>query len=91
MCFGAFAGPPFGVPIPDEIHDQYSPELKEAWRVFDEWYKSQPEEGLLSRSEMPADASAAMRLICDTPIPVYDGVLGSGSCYMIFVSARLID
>jgi hypothetical protein len=30
MCMGMLDGPPFGIPIPPEVHELYSPEVKEA-------------------------------------------------------------
>lgn len=32
-------GPPYGVPIEEETHNQYSQEVKDAWVKFDAWFK----------------------------------------------------
>lgn len=40
-------GPPFGVPIPEEILDMYSDELKLAWKIFDCWFRNADMEAFL--------------------------------------------
>jgi len=37
MCMGMMGRGPQGVPIPDEIHEMYSENLKNAWAIFDTW------------------------------------------------------
>lgn len=88
MCMG-YSGPPFGIPIPPDIHEQYSDELKAAWETFDAWWKKD-HEGLPSRSQMPQDVAEAMNLICETEIPT-TGENGDKSCYMVSVEAALAD
>lgn len=95
MC-GNGMQPPYGIPIPAEIHEQYSPELKTAWETFDSWFKKAREEsatGFVSKASMPADVKAAMELILSTPIPSYEdqNICGNQSCYMQGVSQFLID
>ncbi|RJR29471.1 hypothetical protein C4564_02425 [Candidatus Microgenomates bacterium] len=84
-----YSGPPYGIPIPREIHEQYSVELKAAWKTFDAWWKKD-REGLPSRSQMPQDVADAMTLICETEIPT-TGYTGDKSCYMVSVIAALTD
>ena len=86
MCMG-FSGPPYGVPIPPEVYDQYSPELKAAWESFDGWWKRVGSGGkAVSKADMPADVKKAFDLICETEIPGHEGVKGSASCYMVVVA-----
>ena len=90
-----FGGPPYGVPIPEELHEQYAPEVKTAWETFDAWYKEACADSngdLIDRSTMPIDVKEAMDLILETPIPGYDeSVTGADSCYMQGVFGRLKD
>lgn len=94
MCMGGYQ-PPYGIPIPPEIHDQYSPELKQAWAVFDAWWKEFLEKTdgeTVSRSMMPDKVREAKNLICETAIPGYDGAYtGRDSCYMIGVDSMMTD
>lgn len=87
MCC-THAGPPYGIPISPEIHEQYSDQLKAAWETFHSWWKVQ--DGTPRRSNMPEDVSEAMKLICESPIPGMDET-GEMSCYMVGVDATLID
>gem|GEM_PF-1322336 len=85
-------GPPFGVPITDDIHQQYSPGLKVAWKTFDDWWKEQGRPARLA--DMPEDVKAAFDLVRETPIPGYpddEGPLGAESCYMVGVCSQLED
>lgn len=93
MCMGMF-GPPWGIPIPPEIHEQYSPELKAAWVTFDTWWKKAQEDANgepVKKSDMPEDVSQAHKLICETLIPTYDDATGAESCYMVGVAAQMTD
>ena len=94
MCMN-FGGPPYGVPIPAEVHAQYSSELKKAWLTFDAWLKKARDEadgGPISRASMPEDVKKAFDLICETPIPGEEvDVTGKDSCYMVTVTADLVD
>ena len=81
--------PPHGIPIPESIHEQYPDEVKEAWATFDAWWKQL--QGPAHRSDMPAEVVVAMETILAAPIPVYEGVTGADSCYMIAVQAQLLD
>lgn len=93
MCMGMRSGPPYGIPIPREIHELYSDELKQAWVTFDAWWKeaSSETEGPISRSSMPEEVKQAMHLILDTAIPEHEGATGRDSCYMTGVQSRMID
>jgi len=98
MCMGYGSyGPPFGIPIPPEVHEQYSDELKDAWVKFDDWWKSVSdtlsENGSIDRNSMPDDVKAAYELILETPIPGYEeeGYTGKDSCYMIGILFYLTD
>ena len=93
MCMGMF-GPPHGIPIPDEIHEQYSQELKKAWETFDKWWKKAQRKAKgskVSRSGMTEKVKAAEKLILETPIPTMDGFTGKDSCYMVYVQSQLVD
>jgi len=95
MCCGG--GPPYGIPIPEEIHERYSDELKAAWTKFDSWFQNARDESdfdePIDRSTMPDDVKAAMDLIKKTPIPGFEseGYTGADSCYMIGVEMFLTD
>jgi len=96
MCgCGGFGEPPFGIPISDEVHKQYSDELKKAWVAFDNWFKQAQESSdgeLIIRETMPKDVADAMQLILDTSIPGYEGsYTGKDSCYMVYVLSRMTD
>lgn len=84
--------PPFGIPIPEKVHDQYSPELKAAWVKFHDWWKkvNQDEKESIEKASMPEDVRKAYDLINKTPIPGYEQT-GSESCYMIAVNTQLTD
>lgn len=88
MCHGMSYGPPYGIPIPPDVHDRYSDELKKAWVTFHAWVKAaQNEDRPLRRSEMPTEVGEAMELILETPIPV----TGADSCYMVSIQEALED
>lgn len=92
MCFSMHQGPPFGVPIPDETHEKFPPEVKAAWEKFDGWWKqAQDGEVEMSRSAMPADVRQAMETIKSSPIPDSEGYTGADSCYMVGVEGQLED
>jgi hypothetical protein len=98
MGFGSYEyGPPYGVPITSDVHEQYTDELKNAWEKFDAWWKSVSAEaldaGLIDRKSMPDDVRDAWKLILETPIPGYEeqGFAGKDSCYMITVLFYLTD
>ncbi|OGM57363.1 hypothetical protein A2955_05000 [Candidatus Woesebacteria bacterium RIFCSPLOWO2_01_FULL_37_19] len=89
-------GPPYGIPIPEEVHDLYSPEVKEAWGKFDAWWKEalyNSDGNPVSRNTMPQNVCEAMDLILQTSIPGYeeDGITGADSCYMIGVLMLMTD
>lgn len=91
MCM-RFGGPPYGIPIPQDIHDQYPGKIKKAWEVFDKWWqKAQKSGGPIRRSDMPKGVTRAMQDILEAPIPGHDGATGADSCYMIGVQAQLAD
>jgi hypothetical protein len=85
--------PPYGIPIPHEIHEQYSDELKAAWETFNTWWQEAlaDSDGTVSRGSMPEDVTLAMKLILTTPIPTYDNATGADSCYMVGVQGLLTD
>lgn len=96
MCMGMGGPPPYGIPIPDEIHDQYPDEVKGAWREFDAWWQAAQDEAIeagvqVSRASMPEDVREAMDLILETPIPTYEGATGKDSCYMVRALALMVD
>lgn len=92
MCHGMYA-PPYGLPIPEEVHNQFPIEVQAAWTAFDKWWKSAPrnEDGLVKKSDMPEPVSQAMSLILEAPIPGADGATGADSCYMIGVQGSMVD
>ena len=94
-CGGCCGGPPYGIPIEDETHEQYSPELKAAWAKFDEWFKKAQEftpcDEPIIRETMPKDIKMAMDLILKTPIPGYPGYTGADSCYMSGVEMQISE
>lgn len=95
MCYGSF-GPPFGVPIPPEVHELYSDELKEAWVTFDTWVKQERERTESYQIDLktaPENVKAAFKLISETPIPGYEeeGITGSDSCYMVAMSNYITE
>lgn len=97
MGYGSFGqGPPLGIPIPPEVHEQYSDELKDAWVKFDAWWKTAVEDSNyepVDRNCVPDDVKAAYELILETPIPGYEeeGYTGKDSCYMIGILFYLTD
>lgn len=96
MCgCGGFYPQQVGIPIPDEVHEQYSDDLKSVWIKFDTWWKKAQEstlEGeLVDRKTMPNDVKGAMNLILETPIPGFEGATGADSCYMIGVQNQMTD
>ncbi len=87
-----FQSLPVGIPIPDEVHDLFPDNVKEAWKVFDGWWQGQGASGgPIKRSAMPDEVKAAEKVILEAPIPGYGGATGKDSCYMVFVQANLID
>jgi len=93
MCMG-MSGPPFGIPISEENHQQYSKDLKKAWETFDGWWKTvhRDERGFVKESDMPDKVKSAMTKICNAPIPGYEDMEATGkdSCYMKGVLSSLI-
>lgn len=90
MCMGyGFGTPNGGVPIPMRIHDQFSPEVKEAWVTFDGWWQSQDPPA--SRASMPLLVAQAFEIMKNAPIPEYDGYFGKDSCYVRGVENQLVD
>ncbi|OGC38959.1 hypothetical protein A3K42_00350 [candidate division WWE3 bacterium RBG_13_37_7] len=85
------SGPPHGIPITDDIHEQYSLEMKAAWDTFHDWWKNHFEGKPIKRSDMPPEVSEALRQITEAPIPGYDGTTGADSCYVRGVNMNLID
>jgi hypothetical protein len=91
MCCGG--GLPYGIPIEEEVHNQFSEPVKEAWKLFNDWWTKVYIEAhfvFVDESTMPADVKAARELILETPIPGYDGYTCKDSCYMIGVQ-RVFD
>lgn len=80
MCMQPF---PRGIPIPDEVFQKYSEELKSHWKTFDDWWHSV--EGEVSKDDMPEEVLEAYNKINETEIPGTDQP-GSASCYMIGVN-----
>lgn len=94
MCCQGFYGPPYGIPIEEETHNRYSPQLKSAWRVFDKWWQKVRQESsgdLIDRNSMPPDVKSAYDLIKSTPIPGIEDSTGADSCYMIGVDSMMTD
>ena len=94
MSYGyGMGGPPHGVPIPVELHEQYSDVLKAAWDTFDAWLKTEAEadeiDGLIPSSSMSEDVKKAMDLICKTPIPGHEEATGVDSCYMVTAMSQM--
>ena len=94
MCMAS--SPPHGIPIPEEVHQLYSDELKKAWHTFHEWWEQAylcSDSKVVSRSNMPEEVRQAMDLILETPIPGYEeeGITGKDSCYMIGVNSIMFD
>jgi hypothetical protein len=92
MCFGHAL--PYGIPITDELHNQFPDEVKQAWEIFHAWWQEQHEfAGPPSRKNMPKDVEKAMNKILEAPIPGYEeeGFTGKDSCYMIGVHSRMAD
>lgn len=83
---------PEGIPIPQEIHDLFSAEVKQAWETFNGWWQEADRSGS-SRSSMPLEVREAFDLILRTPIPTYEekGKTGKDSCYMVYVQSLLVD
>jgi len=69
-----------GVPIPQEIHDQFPQEVKDAWAKFHSWWMSQG--GSASSDSMPPDIKEAFEIMKDAPIPEHEGFFGRDSCYV---------
>ena len=94
MCM-SIQGPPYGVPIPPEIHEKFPDDVKAAFTTFHEWLLAAREKSdgqPLSRKDMPENIRQAMELILEAPIPDYpDGVTGKDSCYMVLVMADMVD
>lgn len=90
MCMGMF-GPPYGVPISEEVHQLFPPKVKKAWETFDTWWKAKQGDGPIQHSDMPEDVSMAMQTILEAPIPGTDGLTGAASCYMVGVQSQMED
>ncbi len=91
MCMMGIGGPPHGIPIEDDIHEQYSPEMKVAWNTFHSWWKEHFNGNPISKSTMPPEVSKALKQIAEAPIPTYEGFTGVDSCYVIGVNMNLVD
>jgi len=91
MCMGTGV-PPYGIPITDDIHQMYPPEIQKAWRTFHNWWKNNFD-GVnpVSRSKMSAKVAEALEAITNAPIPGYCDKTGKDSCYVIGINARLCD
>ncbi|KKS31290.1 MAG: hypothetical protein UU94_C0015G0013 [Candidatus Collierbacteria bacterium GW2011_GWB2_42_12] len=94
MCSGRGMYPPYGIPIPVEVHERYSEEVKLAWLTFHSWWQEVMADNdgeLIDRTKMPEKVKAAMQLILETPIPGYEeeGYTGKDSCYMIGVGSLM--
>ncbi|MCL4384210.1 hypothetical protein M1116_02060 [Patescibacteria group bacterium] len=81
---------PMGIPITDDIHKRYSPELQAAWETFHSWLVQQPD-WFISENDMSPEVAQARQLILAAPIPGFEseGLTGADSCYMHGVSERL--
>jgi hypothetical protein len=90
MCMGYHSSPPHGIPIPEEVHEQYSEKLKAAWITFHTWWSESDQTP--RQSDMPKEVKEAMDLILVTPIPGYEkeGYTGKDSCYMIGVQMMML-
>lgn len=83
---------PVGIPIPEEIHEQFPDEVKQAWETFNNWWQEQTTQtDSPKRSDMPAEVREAEEIILNAPIPTMDGPTGRDSCYMVFVQSALQD
>lgn len=84
---------PAGIPIPNDVHEQYAPNIKAAWTTFHEWWVKARDDAdgeLVDSNKMPANVREAYDLINGTPIPARDdGATGADSCYMIGVNAQM--
>lgn len=90
MCMMDFGMGPHGIPIPEEVHQEYSDELKGYWEIFDNWWHSVREMGNVSKKDMPEEVLVAYNKIMETEIPG-TGHPGSESCYMNGVNMMLLD
>lgn len=84
-----YGTPNGGIPIQDEIHEQFPPEVKKAWETFHAWWREQDRP--VSRTTMPEDIKQALMIMKEAPIPGYEGAHGSDSCYVLGVEANMID
>lgn len=82
MCSGGGCNPSRGIRIVAEIHDQFPQEVKDAWQVFYDWLIEQDD---AIRKNMPENVAAAYKIMCEAPIPGYEGLTGKDSCFVIEV------
>ncbi len=87
MCH--FNGPPYGIPIPHEVHEQFPQEVKTAWETFNDWWQNVPTS--ISHKDMPENIAKAYETMKAAPIPGYGGATGKDSCYVQAVEMRLVD
>lgn len=83
--------PPYGIPIPAEIHDEFPEEVKKAWETFHQWWVENFDGCSVRRSSMPEDVKNAFQIMQNAKIPRYDGATGADSCYVMGVNRYLID
>ncbi|MFH1898898.1 MAG: hypothetical protein ABIJ82_00290 [Patescibacteria group bacterium] len=92
MCMMGMGGPPHGIPITDDVHEQYSPEMKATWDTFHDWWKKNFNgDAPVSKSTMPPEVAEALKKITEAPIPGYEGSTGVDSCYVIGVNMNLVN
>ncbi len=93
MCMRSYCGgPPYGIPIPHEVHEQFPEEIKSAWETFNDWWQNVLAAGnLISRKNMPKNIARAYEIMKAAPIPGYDGATGEDSCYIQGVEMRFVD
>jgi hypothetical protein len=89
MC--CYMSMPCGIPIPDQVHNQYPKNVRDAWEKFDTWWHQHyTGDGPVYRSTIPADILEALRIITEAPIPGYNGATGADSCYVIGVTGLIV-
>ncbi|KKU11037.1 MAG: hypothetical protein UX65_C0002G0029 [Parcubacteria group bacterium GW2011_GWB1_46_8] len=88
----SFGGPPYGIPIPAEVYEQFPQNVKDAYKTFDDWWQNVLAlDNPVSRKDMPANIAEALETIKAAPIPGHEGATGADSCYINGVEMQFAD
>ncbi len=76
-----------GIPLTTDLHEQFSEDVKEAFKTFHQWWQQNHKSPKLIN--MSTKVKEAYTLIRATEIPGYPGITCDESCYIKSVNSKL--